>query len=84
MEGEKRLGIIGIFIENLDHADRVNDVIHAHSSIVVARMGIPYRERKVSVISLLVDGTTDEINTLTGGLGRIPEVSVKSMLRKEK
>ena len=47
-------------------------------------MGIPYKERDVSVISLLVDGTADEINALTGSLGRIPSVSVKSMLRKDK
>ena len=84
MGDEKRLGLVGIFVEDLEQADGVNDVIHESSSIVVARMGIPYKERDVSVISLLVDGTADEINALTGSLGRIPSVSVKSMLRKDK
>ena len=45
-------------------------------------MGIPYKERNISVISLMVDGTTDRINALTGKLGRIEKVQVKSMLTK--
>lgn len=81
---EKRLGIIGIVVSDLAEADRVNDVIHEHNEIVVARMGIPYRGRNVSVISLLIDGPQDEINALTGELGKIPEVSAKAMLNKMK
>ncbi|MDD5922103.1 MAG: iron-only hydrogenase system regulator [Eubacteriales bacterium] len=78
----KRLGIVGIVIEDLTKAEEVNEVIHTFNAIVVARMGIPYRERNVSVISLLVDGSTDEINALTGELGGISNVSAKSMLQK--
>lgn len=82
MEQEKRLGIVGIFLENLERAETVNEVLHAYSDIIVARMGIPYRERGLSVISLIVDGPGDEINAMTGKLGRIADVSVQAMLQK--
>lgn len=82
MDLEKRLGTIGIVIEELGCAQAVNQVIHEHSDLVVARMGIPYKERGIAVISLIVDGTANEINTLTGKLGRIAGANVKSMLNR--
>lgn len=80
---ERRIGIIGIVIENISCAEAVNAVLHEFSSLIVGRMGIPYRERNVSVISLIVDGSNDEISALTGKLGRIPGASVKSMVTKK-
>jgi putative iron-only hydrogenase system regulator len=50
--------------------------------MIIGRMGLPYRERNVSVISLIVDGTTDELGALTGKLGNLPKVTVKSALAK--
>lgn len=82
MEKEKRLGIVGIVIEDLTQANKVNDIIHDFSGLVVARMGIPYKERNVSVISLLVDGENENISALTGKLGALPKVTAKSMLHK--
>ncbi len=84
MSEEKRLGIVGVVVEDLTQAEAVNEVIHDFSGLIVARMGIPYRERGVSVISLLVDGGQDQINALTGRLGRIPDVYAKSMLQRMK
>ena len=49
---EKRIGIIGIVVEDLSYAERVNEVLHEHADLIIGRMGIPYRERGVSVISL--------------------------------
>ncbi|MEA5040740.1 MAG: TM1266 family iron-only hydrogenase system putative regulator [Clostridiaceae bacterium] len=80
---ERRIGIIGIVIENISCAETVNAVLHEFSALIVGRMGIPYRERNVSVISLIVDGSNDEISALTGKLGRIPGASVKSMVTKK-
>lgn len=77
-----RLGMIAIIIEDLEQAVKVNQCIHQHADLVVGRMGIPYRERNVSMISLIVDGPNDKINALTGQLGRIEHVQVKSMLTK--
>ena len=81
MDG-KRLGVIGIVVEDRDAVSRVNGILHEHASMMVGRMGIPYREKDVSVISLIVDGTTDELGSLTGKLGKIPNVTVKSVLTK--
>ena len=78
----KRLGVIAIVIEDLEQAEQVNALIHEYNDWMVGRMGIPYKERNISVISLMVDGTTDRINALTGKLGRIEKVQVKSMLTK--
>ena len=78
----KRLGVIAIVIEDLEQAEQVNALIHEYNDLMVGRMGIPYKERNISIISLMVDGTTDRINALTGKLGRIEKVQVKSMLTK--
>jgi len=80
---QKRLGVVGIVVEDLSAAEEVNVVLHEYARIIIGRMGIPYRERGVSVISVMVDGTTDEISALTGRLGRIRQVSVKTALTKE-
>jgi len=80
---DKRIGIIGIVIEDLACAECVNEVLHEYAALVIGRMGIPYRQRGVSVISLIVDGSNDDISALTGKLGRISGASVKSMITKD-
>ncbi len=78
---DKRLGIIGIFIQDRDKsAPDVNKVLGAHSDIVVGRMGIPFREKGVNCISLIIEATTDELGALTGKLGMLNGVRVKSLL----
>lgn len=79
---EKRIGIIGIVVEDLTCAETVNAVLHDYAGLIVGRIGIPYRERGVSVISLIVDGSNDEISAMTGRLGRVSGASVKSMVTK--
>jgi putative iron-only hydrogenase system regulator len=81
---EHRLGVVAVFVENrLDTAPKVNDILSQYGRILVGRMGIPYRERNLSVISVIVDGSNDEIGAMTGRLGAIPGVSVKAALRKK-
>ncbi|MBN2466141.1 iron-only hydrogenase system regulator [candidate division WOR-3 bacterium] len=81
---EHRLGVVAVFVENrLDTAPRVNQILSEYARILVGRMGIPYRERSLSVISVIVDGSNDEIGAMTGKLGAIPGVSVKAALRKK-
>ncbi len=79
---EKRLGVVGIILEANDLSEIVNNILHAHSDIIAGRMGLPYKERDVSVIALIVDGTVDRISSLTGKLGQIKGVSVKSAISK--
>lgn len=77
----RRIGVIGIVIEYPKHtSDKVNAVISDHGHIVLGRMGIPRPEYQVGVVSLIIEGTTDEIGSLTGRLGNLPGVTVKSAL----
>lgn len=80
---ERRIGVIGIVVENRKEvADKLNKILSDYGDIIVGRMGIPYKEKGLCVISLIVDGTTDEIGALTGKLGSLPGVKVKSALTK--
>lgn len=79
---DKRIGIIGIVIHNLECTAGINQILHEYANLIVGRMGIPYRERGISVITLIVDGSNDEISALTGKLGRISGATVKSMVAK--
>ena len=81
---EKRLGFVGIIIEDREeNASAVNELLGHFGGIIVARMGVPYEKRSCSAITLIVDASTDELGTLTGKLGALPGVSVKSMLSKK-
>lgn len=77
----KRIGVVGIVIEEPRNvSDRVNAIIGAHAHMVMGRMGIPRPEDHVGVIALIIEGTTDEVGSLTGKLGSLPGVTVKSAL----
>jgi len=68
-------------VENREEASRrINTILTEYGEIVVGRMGIPYRERNLSIISLIVDGSTDEIGAMTGKLGALQGVKVKTVL----
>lgn len=79
---DSRIGVIGIVINDFESVSKVNGVLHEHSGLIVGRMGIPYREKGIAVISLIVDGTSDDVSALTGKLGKISGVNVKSALNK--
>jgi putative iron-only hydrogenase system regulator len=80
---EKRVGFIGIIVEDRQKvSDQLNHILSEFGERVVARVGLPYKERGVSVITLIVDATTDEVGALTGKLGALEGVSVKSALSK--
>jgi len=82
---EKRLGFVGIIIEKRDtNAAAVNELLGQFGNLIVARMGVPYEKRSCSALTLIVDASTDELGILTGKLGALPNVSVKSMLSKNK
>lgn len=81
---ESRIGVVGIVIEAEGNINLINQVLHDHSNIIVGRMGLPnISNREVSVISVVVDGSTDQIGSLTGRLGTIKGVNVKSALSKK-
>jgi len=80
---EKRIAVVGIILEENNAAEDVNNILHKFSEYIVGRMGLPYKERGVSVISIIVDADTDKISALTGALGKISGVSVKSAISKK-
>lgn len=80
---EKHLGAVVVIVrERETAAPQVNAVLEHFGGIIVARMGFPYSKRGVNIITLIVEGTTDEIGALTGKLGMLKQVSVKSTLAK--
>ncbi|MBT9155142.1 MAG: hypothetical protein DDT37_00107 [Firmicutes bacterium] len=78
---ESRIAVVGVVVSRRSEAaKRVNAVLSEHDGVIVGRMGVPYRERELSVISLIVDATTDEIGALAGKLGNIEGVKVKAAM----
>jgi putative iron-only hydrogenase system regulator len=80
---EKRIGAIIILVREKDNVQRLNTILSSHSSIIIGRQGLPVRDRGISIISLVVEGTNDEISTLSGQLGRLEGITSKAVLAKE-
>ena len=79
----RAVGVIAIIVKNrTGSANRVNEELSQFGDIVIGRMGLPYHERDLNIITLIVDASTDQIGALTGKLGLIPDVTVKSTLAK--
>lgn len=79
---EKRIGTISLLITDRAVIQQVNGILSEFSDVIVARQGIPFRSRSVAVISLIVEGDMDQINTLSGKLGRVSSVEVKTAVAK--
>lgn len=80
---EKRIGAALILIENTNVVQQMNEIAFKHSSIIIGRQGLPRRNGQ-NIISLVLEGTTDEIGSLTGQLGRLEGIQVKSVLLKNR
>lgn len=80
--GKKKIAVIGIVLDEIDKSEKVNSILHEFNKIIIGRMGLPYREKNISVISVAVNATIDEISSLTGKLGQIKGVSVKAAISK--
>ncbi len=81
---ETRVAVIGIIIEDTGNSDKVNAVLHEFGDCIIGRMGIPYRKKGISIISIAVDAPQNDISALSGKLGRIEGVSVKTAYAKDK
>ncbi|MFH0762188.1 MAG: TM1266 family iron-only hydrogenase system putative regulator [Bacteroidota bacterium] len=81
---EKRIGSVLILITDKNSAQLINSIISLHSSIIIGRQGLPSRDSDTGIISLVLEGTTDQIGSLTGQLGRVKGVDVKSVVLKIK
>ena len=79
---ETRIAMIGIIVENIDSTGEINDILHDYSMYIIGRMGIPYRERNLNIISIALDAPSDIINTMAGRIGKVSGVSAKTMYSK--
>ena len=79
---EKRIALIGIIVENKDAVEKINAILHEYGEYIVGRMGIPYQKRNISVISIVVDAPSDVISALSGKLGMLPFVNIKTLYSK--
>lgn len=79
MENNTRIALTGIIVEKEESAEPLNHLLHEYRECVVGRMGIPYRDKGVNIISVAVDAPQDTINALSGKIGRLEGVSAKTV-----
>ena len=79
---ETRLAVISIILHNRSRSSNVNNLLSDYGDFIIGRMGLPYKEKNVYVMSIVIDATNDIINSLTGKLGKIDEISVKALFAK--
>jgi len=81
---DNRIALIGIIVESdgNDSIDQLNDILHVYGKVIIGRMGIPYREKGVNIISIVVDAPNDVVSSLAGKIGALKNVSVKTMVAK--
>ena len=79
---DTRVAVISIIIEDPASVQAMNDILHQYSEYIIGRMGIPYRSRGISIISIAIDAPQDLINALSGKIGRLPGVSSKAAYSK--
>lgn len=75
----KRVALIGMIIQDSNAAEKVNSILHDFGEYIVGRMGIPYRERGINIISIVIDAPENKISALSGKLGMLQGVTVKSV-----
>lgn len=77
---DSRVAVIAIIIEDINSAEQVNAILHEYGEHIIGRMGIPYRSRKINLISVAVDAPQDIISAISGKIGRLNGVSAKTVL----
>ncbi|MBO7675644.1 MAG: iron-only hydrogenase system regulator [Atopobiaceae bacterium] len=75
---DTRVAVIGIIVENPDSVERLNAVLHEYGAYIIGRMGVPYRQRNINVISVAIDAPSDVISALAGKIGNLDGVSSKT------
>ena len=75
---ETKVAVIAIIAESRDSAEEINNILHEYGEYIIGRMGIPYREKKLNVINVVVDAPHDVISAMAGKIGNLPKVTVKT------
>lgn len=79
---ESRVAVLSIIVEDGNAVSELNELLHRFGKYIIGRMGIPYREKNVNIICIAIDAPGDEINALTGALGRIKGITAKATYSK--
>lgn len=79
---ETRIALIGIIVEDMDSVEKLNTILHEYSQYIIGRMGVPHLKRGISVISIVLDASNDVISALSGKLGMLPQINVKTIYSK--
>ena len=75
---ETRIAVMGIIVEDTDSVESLNSVLHDYGAYIIGRMGIPYREKNINIISIAVDAPEDVITALSGKIGKLSGISTKT------
>lgn len=75
---ETRVALIGIIVENKNSIEQLNKILHEYGDFIISRMGLPYKEKNINIISIAIDAPTDIINAMTGKIGRLDGISTKT------
>ena len=73
-----RVAVMSIIVENSESVEKLNHILHENGQYIIGRMGIPYREKKINIISIAMDAPQDVISAMSGKIGNLPGVSVKT------
>lgn len=80
---ETRVALLGIIVENNDAVTELNSILHGYQQYIIGRMGLPYREKKVNIISIVLDAPQDVISALSGKIGMLPGITAKTLYAKK-
>ncbi|MGI6041523.1 MAG: TM1266 family iron-only hydrogenase system putative regulator [Candidatus Alectryocaccobium sp.] len=79
---ETRVATIGIIVEDTSSVESLNELLHSYREYIIGRMGIPYKEKNMSIISIVIDAPQDEISALSGKIGKLHGISSKTAYSK--
>lgn len=80
---ENRLSVISIIVGDRTESAKINALLSEYGEYIIGRMGVPYKEKSVSVICIVLDAPAEVINTLTGKIGMLPDVTAKTLMSKK-
>ncbi len=83
INSNERVAVISIIVENPDSTAQINEILHSASDFIIGRLGLPYKKKNISIISVVIDAELDVISKVSGRLGRLPGVTVKTAYSKK-
>lgn len=75
---ETRVAVMGIIVDDTENVSQLNELLHEYGKYIIGRMGLPYREKNINIVSVAIDAPQDVISSLSGKIGNIEGISVKT------